>query len=120
MSVSRSNKKRETSARTWASVAFSGIALALTYIANATASDLGLERKLQEQELSYIRLYAWPKRMTASQEEVLFTKPSRPSKSADPDSKPISAETGSGSQPKASPPPAENSSTPPPPERDTN
>ncbi len=106
MRVSRQRKKREQSASTWLSVALSGLALALTYIAHAATTDVGLERKLQEEELSYIRLYAWPKRMTASQEEILFTKPSRVSRGAETEIKPTNSETGSGAQDKSSPPPA--------------
>ena len=55
-------------------VVFSGAALAFVVIAAHSATDQGQDAGFEREKLAYIRQYALPKRMTSSDQEVLFGK----------------------------------------------
>ncbi len=83
---------------------FSGSALALVVIAANAAMDQSRDANFEKEKLAYIRQYAFPKRVTSSDHEILFTKKESGKPQPNSQSKTNSPETPKESPPEALPP----------------
>lgn len=84
---------------------FSGLTLAFVVMAARAAMDQGRDPEFEKDKIAYIRQYAWPKRTTAGDQEVLFSEKKT--------GKPATSTTGDKSSPTAKDPSPETPAPPP-------